>query len=38
MREILNINMRKVYVNCKTLFIEWQCYISMSLAQVSFAQ
>ena len=37
MREILNINMCKVYVNYKSLFIEWQCYIFMSLAQGSCA-
>ena len=36
MRENLNINMLKVYVNYKTLFIERQ-YIFMSLAQGSFA-
>ena len=34
MREILNINMCKVYVNYKTLFIERQCCIFMSLTQV----
>ena len=34
MREILNINMWKVYVICKTLFMEQQ-YIFMSLAQGS---
>ena len=37
MREILNIKMWKAYVNCKTLFIEQQCYIFMSLAQGSYA-
>ena len=42
MRENLNINMLKVYVNYKTLFIERQyiyiyIYIYMSLAQGSFA-
>ena len=37
MREILNINMCKVYVNYKSLFIERQCYIFMSLAQGSCA-
>ena len=31
MREILNINMCKVYVNYKSLFPEEQCYIFMSL-------
>ena len=35
MREILNINLCKVYVNCKSLFIEWQYYKFMSLAQGS---
>ena len=35
MREILNINMCKVYENYKSLFIERQCYIFMSLAQGS---
>ena len=34
-REILNINMCKVYVNYKSIFIERQCYIFMSLAQGS---
>ena len=33
----LNINMCKVYVNYKSLFIERQCYIFMSLAQGSCA-
>ena len=37
MREILNINMCKVYVNYKSLFIERQCYVFMSLAQSSCA-
>ena len=37
MREILNINMCKVYVNYKTLFIERRCCIFMSLAQGSCA-
>ena len=37
MREISNIIMCKVYVNYKSLFIEWQCYIFMPLAQGSFA-
>ena len=36
MREILNINMWKVYVICKTLFIKQQ-YIFMLLAQGSCA-
>ena len=35
MREILSINMCKVYVNYKSLFIDWQYYIFMSLAQGS---
>ena len=35
MREILNTNMCKVYVNYKSLFTERQCYIFMSLAQGS---
>ena len=34
-RKFLNINMCKVYVNYKSLFIEQQCYIFMSLAQGS---
>ena len=33
MREILNTNMCKIYVNYKSLFIERQCYIFTSLAQ-----
>ena len=33
MREILNVNMWKVDVNYKTLFMEWQCYIFMPLVQ-----
>ena len=37
MKEILKINMCKVYVNYKSLFIERQCYIFMSLAQGSYA-
>ena len=37
MKEILNINMCKVYVNYKSLFIETQCYMFMSLAQGSCA-
>ena len=37
MREILNINMCKVYVNYKSLFIERQCCMFMSLAQGSCA-
>ena len=37
MREILNINTCKVYVNYKSLFIERQYYIFMSLAQSSCA-
>ena len=37
MREILNINMCKVYVNYKSFFIERQCYVFMSLAQGSCA-
>ena len=37
MREILNINTCKVYVNYKSLFTERQCYIFMSLAQGSCA-
>ena len=37
MRKNLNINMCKVYVNYKSLFIERQCYIFMSLAQGSCA-
>ena len=37
MRELLNINMCKVYVNYKSLLIEWQCYIFTSLAQGSCA-
>ena len=37
MREILNIYMQKVHVNYKTLFIERQCYIFMSLMQTSSA-
>ena len=35
MRKNLNINMCKVYVNYKSLFIERHCYIFMSLAQSS---
>ena len=35
MTEILHINMWKVYVNYKTLFIELQCYTFMSRAQIS---
>ena len=35
MRGILNINMCKVYVNYKSLLIEGQCYVFMSLAQGS---
>ena len=35
MREILNIIMCKVYVNCKSLFIERQGYMFASLAQGS---
>ena len=34
-REILNISSCKVYVNYKSLFIEQQCYILMSLVQGS---
>ena len=37
MSETSNINMCKVYVNYKSLFIEWQCYIFMSVAQGSCA-
>ena len=37
MREVLNINMCKVYVNYRSLFIERQCYIFTSLAQGSCA-
>ena len=37
MRKNLNINMCKAYVNYKSLFIEWQCYTFMSLAQGSCA-
>ena len=37
MTEILNINMWKVCVNYKSLFIERQCYVFMSLAQSSCA-
>ena len=37
MRKNLNINVCKVYVNYKSLFIERQCYIFMSLAQGSCA-
>ena len=37
MRKILNINMCKVYVNYKSLFIERQCYVFMSLVQGSCA-
>ena len=37
MREILNINTCKVYLNFKSLFTERQYYISMSLAQGSCA-
>ena len=37
MTEILNINMCKVCVNYKSLFIERQCYVFMSLAQGSCA-
>ena len=37
MREILNINMCKVYVNYKSLFIERQCYVLVPLAQGSCA-
>ena len=37
MREILNINMCKIYVNYKSLFIERQCYVFTSLAQGSCA-
>ena len=37
MRKILNMNMCKVYVNYKPLFIERQYYIFMSLAQCSCA-
>ena len=33
MREILNMNICKVYVHYKTLFIERQCCVFMSLAQ-----
>ena len=36
-RKILNINMCKVFVNYKFLFIERQCYIFMSLVQGSCA-
>ena len=35
MTKILNINMRKVCVNYKFLFIGRQCYVFMSLAQGS---
>ena len=34
---ILNINMREVYVNYKTLYTEWQCFIFKSLGQGSCA-
>ena len=37
MTEILNINICKVWVNYKSLFIERQCYVFMSLAQGSYA-
>ena len=37
MRKNLKVNMCKVYVNYKSLFMEWQCYIFMSLAQGSCA-
>ena len=37
MRKVLNLNMCKVYVNYKSLFIERQYYIFMSLAQGSCA-
>ena len=37
MRKNLNINMCKVYINYKSLFIERQCYIFMSLARGSCA-
>ena len=37
LREILNINICKVYVNYKSLFIERQCYIFLSLVQSSCA-
>ena len=36
-KEILSINMCKVYVNYKSLFIETQCYMFISLAQGSCA-
>ena len=37
MREFLNINLWKVYVNYESLFKERQCYTFMSLAQGSCA-
>ena len=37
MRKNLSLNMCKVYVNYKSLFIERQCYIFMSLTQGSCA-
>ena len=37
MRKNLNINMCKVYINYKSLFIERQFYVFMSLAQSSCA-
>ena len=37
MRELLNINICKVYVNYKSSLIEWHCYIFISLAQGSCA-
>ena len=37
MTAILNINMREVYVNYKTLYTEWQCFIFKSLGQGSCA-
>ena len=37
MRKVSNINMSKVYVNYKSLFIKRQCCIFMSLAQGSCA-
>ena len=35
MRGTLNINMWKVSINYKYLFVGWQCYLFMSLVQSS---